>query len=125
MIDKNIGFIGLGNLGKNLANSILLGNFNLFVHDLVKQKANNLINNGAHWCDDIKSLVDKTTIIITCLPNPKAVSIVMESSDGLIENWLYKARRVVPTPKMYPIIFNIFMGLIKYAFFKKWCDYIL
>ena len=40
MIDNNIGFIGLGNLGKNLANSILQGNFKLFVYDLVKEKAN-------------------------------------------------------------------------------------
>ena len=39
MIDKNIGFIGLGNLGKNLANSILIGGYNLFIHDLKKEKA--------------------------------------------------------------------------------------
>ena len=86
MLDKNIGFIGLGNLGKNLANSILIADFNLFVHDLVKEKANNLINDGAHWCDSIKSLVDQSTIIVTCLPNPKVVSIVMESSNGIIQN---------------------------------------
>ena len=86
MLDKNIGFIGLGNLGKNLANSILIGGYNLFIHDLEKEKAYKLINDGAHWCDNIKSLVDQSTIIITCLPNPKAVSLVMESSNGIIEN---------------------------------------
>ena len=43
IMDKNIGFIGLGNLGKNLANSILIGGFNLFIHDLEKVKANDLI----------------------------------------------------------------------------------
>ena len=46
MIDKNIGFIGLGNLGKNLANSIHIGGYNLFIHDLDKEKANYLIENG-------------------------------------------------------------------------------
>ncbi len=86
MKDKNIGFIGLGNLGKNLANSILLGGFNLFVHDLIKNNGKNLIQEGAHWCDNIESLVDQSTIIVTCLPNPKAVSIVMESSNGIIKN---------------------------------------
>ena len=86
MIDNNIGFVGLGNLGKNLANSILLGGYNLFVHDLIKAKSNNLVNNGAYWCDNIKSLVDQSSIIITCLPNPKSVSLVMESPNGIIEN---------------------------------------
>ena len=86
MIDKNIGFIGLGNLGKNLANSVQIGGYNLFIHDLDKEKANYLIENGAHWCEDIKTLVDQTTIIITCLPNPKAVSTVMESYNGIIDN---------------------------------------
>ena len=86
MIDKNIGFIGLGSLGKNLANSILQGGFKLFIHDLIKKKSKNLVNDGACWCDNIKSLVDQSTIIITCLPNPKAVSLVMESSNGIIEN---------------------------------------
>ena len=86
MIDKNIGFIGLGNLGKNLANSIQVGDFNLFVHDLEKEKANNLIKEGAKWCENIKSLVDQCTVILICLPSPKAISLVMESSNGLIDN---------------------------------------
>ena len=36
MKEKNIGFIGLGNLGKNLTNSILIANYNLYIHDLDK-----------------------------------------------------------------------------------------
>ena len=37
MIDKNIGFIGLGNLGSKLANSIILADYNLYVYDLEKE----------------------------------------------------------------------------------------
>ena len=36
MNDSNIGFIGLGNVGSKLANSILIGGYNLFIHDLNK-----------------------------------------------------------------------------------------
>ena len=75
MNDINIGFIGIGNLGKNLANSLILGGYKLFINDLDKKKGNTLIKAGATWCNDIKSLVNKTSIIITCLPNPKSVSI--------------------------------------------------
>ena len=43
-----------------------------------------MIKKGAKWCDTIKSLVDQTTIIINCLPNPKVVALVMESTEGVI-----------------------------------------
>ena len=38
MKDVNIGFIGLGNLGKNLANSILEAGYNVYINDLIKKK---------------------------------------------------------------------------------------
>ena len=38
MKDKNIGFIGLGNVGSKLANSLLISGYNLFIHDLEKKK---------------------------------------------------------------------------------------
>ena len=68
MIDHNIGFIGLGNLGKNLANSVLLAGYNLFVNDLEKNKSLNLIKKGAVWCEDIKCLTSKSTLIINRTP---------------------------------------------------------
>ena len=40
MKDKNIGFIGLGNLGSRVANNILKSGFNLFINDLDKKKSN-------------------------------------------------------------------------------------
>ncbi len=82
--DINIGFIGLGNLGRNLANNILLAKYNLFVYDINKKNTNSLVKKGAIWCKNLKKLVDKSTIIINCLPNPKAVSNVIESNQGLV-----------------------------------------
>ena len=43
MIDKNIGFIGLGNVGSKLANSILLGGYNLFIYDIDFEKRSKII----------------------------------------------------------------------------------
>ena len=84
MKDINIGFIGLGNLGKNLANSILLGKYNLFVHDINKSQSNQLVQNGSIWCDTVEEIVKKTTLIITCLPNPKSVSDIIEGNKGIL-----------------------------------------
>ena len=38
MSDTNVGFIGLGNVGSKLANSILISEYNLFIYDLEKKK---------------------------------------------------------------------------------------
>ena len=84
MKDKNIGCIGLGNVGSKLANSILLGNYNVSIFDLKKTKATKLINNGAYWCNSIEELSKRSSIIITCLPSPKSVSKVITGQNGLI-----------------------------------------
>lgn len=83
MKDKNVGFIGLGNIGAKIAYNILLGGYNLFIHDLDKNKGNALLKKGAIWSPNIKNLCNKSTIIITCLPSPKAVVEVIENNNGL------------------------------------------
>ena len=82
--DINIGFIGLGNVGSKLANSILISNYNLFVYDIDKNKCKKILQNGALWCNSLKEMTSKTSVIITCLPSPKAVSKVVEGNKGLI-----------------------------------------
>ena len=82
--DNYIGFIGLGNLGSNLANSILISKYNLFVYDKNIQNTKKLILNGAILSKNIKCLLSKCSVIITCLPSPKEVSKVIEGKNGII-----------------------------------------
>ena len=85
MKDKNIGFIGLGNVGSKLANSLLISGYNLFIHDLEKKKGRKLLKNGATWKKEIKSLSEDCSVIITCLPSPKAVLEVIVGNHGLVQ----------------------------------------
>ena len=84
IIDKNIGFIGLGNVGSKLANSILLANYNLYINDLDKNKAEPLIKKGAIFTKSIEELVKSTSVIITCLPSPLIVAKIIEGQSGII-----------------------------------------
>ena len=77
MIDKNIGFIGLGNVGLKLANNINAEDFQLFIHDLDKNLSKELVNNGAIWSDSLSEIISKTSIFITCLPSPSSVKKVI------------------------------------------------
>ena len=82
--DINIGFIGLGNVGSKLANSILISNFNLFIYDLDIKCTVDLVKRGAILCTSIMDLVNRTTVIITCLPTPKSIQEVVLGKLGLI-----------------------------------------
>ena len=58
MNDNNIGFIGLGNVGSRLANSILQGKYNLFIYDLKKSTSNELVKQGAIWNNSVKEIIE-------------------------------------------------------------------
>jgi 3-hydroxyisobutyrate dehydrogenase len=79
-----IGFIGLGNVGRKLAGSLLRNKFDLTVRDLKKNITSDFINKGAKTTNSAKELAERVDLIITCLPSPKICSEVMEAKDGVI-----------------------------------------
>ena len=79
-----VGFIGLGNVGGKLADSLLRNKFDLTVIDLVSSLTKNFVEKGASTTNSPKELAQKVDIIITCLPSPSVCSEVMESQDGVI-----------------------------------------
>ena len=82
----NVGFVGLGNVGSKIANNILVNKNNLFIHDLDKKKGLKLIKDGAVWSNNLEELSQKSDIIITCLPSPKAVNRVMSNLIKFLNN---------------------------------------
>ena len=79
-----IGFIGLGNVGGKLANSLLKNKFDLTVRDVEKNLTNDFKSKGAKVSNSAKELAEQTDLIITCLPSPEICAEVMESDDGVI-----------------------------------------
>ena len=75
----SIGFIGIGNVGSNLANNLLKSNNNVFVYDKNNQSYSRLKNLKNEPCKNLKELAEKSDVIITCLPSPKAVSKVLKN----------------------------------------------
>ena len=77
MISKSIGFIGIGNVGSNLANNLLKSNNNIFVYDKDVKSYSRLKNLKNKPCKNLEELAKKCKIIITCLPSPQVVKIVI------------------------------------------------
>ncbi len=79
MKSESIGFIGIGNVGSNLANNLLKSNNNVFVYDKNKKSYSRLKKLKNKPCKNLDELVEKSNIIITCLPSPKSVNNVVET----------------------------------------------
>ena len=78
-MSKTIGFIGIGNVGSNLANNLLKSKNNIYVYDKDVKSYSKLINLKNKPCKNLKEIAMKSQIIITCLPSPKVVKNVIEN----------------------------------------------
>ena len=77
-----LGFVGLGNLGRHLAASLLRAGFPLTVHDRDEAAAAPLLAAGAAWAPSAAAVGAACETAITCLPSPQAVAEVVA---GLLE----------------------------------------
>ncbi len=69
-------FVGLGNLGRHLAHSLLRAGFTVTVSDLDRARAESLLAAGARWADDAAGAAAGADAAITCLPSPAASAAV-------------------------------------------------
>ena len=72
------GFIGLGNLGGQLAVRLLDAGFQVTVFDLDKTAMETLVSAGADPAESTVDLSQRVEHIITCLPSPPASSAVQD-----------------------------------------------
>ena len=81
-----IGFIGTGVMGKSMAHHLLKAGYELYVYTRTKEKAEELLNQGAKWADTPKELAQHANVIITMIGYPKDVEDIYLGEQGLIVN---------------------------------------
>jgi len=74
------GFIGLGNLGRHLAANLVRAGFKVIVHDLDRFAAKEVEKLGAIWARSAAEAAAACDALITCLPSPKASSLVLAAA---------------------------------------------
>ncbi len=79
-MNNKIGFIGLGNVGRKIANNIFKANYSLYVYDLDQSSYNKFKNKDIYIANSISDLISNTSIFITCLPSPKSVDDVIKKA---------------------------------------------
>lgn len=83
----NVGFVGIGNMGKNMSRHIHEAGYSLFVNDLYEENARPLLNKGAKWASSPRELASSCRIVFSCLPGPSDVEKIIYGVDGLLAGW--------------------------------------
>ncbi|TKH04099.1 NAD(P)-dependent oxidoreductase [Peribacillus simplex] len=84
--NKVIGFIGLGVMGKSMAANLLKAGFEVFVYTRTKDKASELLSQGAKWASAPKEIAQRANVIISMVGYPSDVEEIYLGENGLIEN---------------------------------------
>jgi 2-hydroxy-3-oxopropionate reductase len=97
----NIGFIGLGIMGKPMAANLIKGGHKLFLNSR-SGVAPELISAGGISCASAKEVAQKADIIITMVPDTPDVDRVLFGASGVAEG-LTKGKTVVDMSSISPI----------------------
>lgn len=81
---SSIGFIGLGAMGRRMAQRLLNNDFKLIAYDHTSSKTRELVEAGAASAPSIRELAMKSDVIMSCLPNDEAVFCVYEGREGVL-----------------------------------------
>jgi 3-hydroxyisobutyrate dehydrogenase len=84
MTDQRIGFIGLGNVGSQLAGNLLRHGVDLTARDIDPERVAPLVARGARSAASARELAAGVDVVITCLPSPAICAAVMEEADGVL-----------------------------------------
>jgi 3-hydroxyisobutyrate dehydrogenase len=81
----SVGFIGVGNMGNPMASNVLKAGFPMTVFDKHEPAMKNLLDGGAKPAATSREVVERSEIVLTCLPASPDVEAVYLDAGGLIE----------------------------------------
>ena len=112
-----IGFVGLGIMGRPMANNLMKAGHQLFVYG--KRTVPPEIREGAKVCDTLKAVAEEAETIIIMVPDTPDVENVLFSPDG-VASGLSRGKTVIDMSSISPIETKRFAAEVA----KKGCDYV-
>lgn len=83
---KKIGFIGVGIMGKSMVWNLRKAGYEVAIYTRTKAKAQDVIAEGAVWCDTAAECAKGRDVVITIVGYPKDVEEVYFGDNGIIAN---------------------------------------
>ncbi|MBB6308141.1 2-hydroxy-3-oxopropionate reductase [Xanthobacter tagetidis] len=114
----NVGFIGLGIMGRPMAGHLIDAGHTLYVHNRSKP-AQDLLDKGAVDCGSSAEVARKADVIITMVPDTPDVEKVLFGKDGVAEG-ISSGKIVVDMSSISPVATKEFAARLK----EKGADYL-
>jgi 2-hydroxy-3-oxopropionate reductase len=114
----NIGFIGLGVMGRPMASNLIKGGHTLFINR-VKPVSQPLVDQGGKPVDSPRAAAEAAEVIILMVPDTPDVEQVLFGPDGVAEG-LTPGKLVIDMSSISPVATKEFAARIA----EKGCDYV-
>ena len=85
MGDKDVGFVGLGIMGKPMARNLIKAGYSLTVYDIVATSVEELATDGAGAASSAKEVAQRTPVVITMVPDSADSEAAILGPDGVLE----------------------------------------
>jgi len=83
LASDTVGFIGLGNMGKGMADNLVTKGHSVVLYDVVPEAVTSMVAKGAKGAGSPAEVAAESNLIVTMLPNNAIVSNVYEGGDGI------------------------------------------
>lgn len=121
MSAQRIGFIGLGTMGGAMCGHVLKAGLPVSVWARSKDKAADLLNQGASWCDTPAALADLNDVIVLCVSNDDAVGEVVFGTGGIVES-AGSGKILLDHSSIHPVTTREWADKLKSASGMGWID---
>ena len=85
MSDKDIGFVGLGIMGRPMAKNLLKAGYSLAVYDVVGTSVEELATDGATVASSSREVAENTSAVITMVPDSADSEAAILGTNGVLE----------------------------------------
>src|SRR5271163_532901 len=83
---SKLGFVGIGYMGRPIAQRLLESGFRLTAYDRHRTKADELIRYGGTVAENVAELSSSCDVVLSCLATDEAVLNVYKGADGVFAN---------------------------------------
>ena len=83
---KKIGFIGVGVMGRSMVRNLMKNGYPVSIYTRRKAKVEDIIAEGAIWCDTIGKCAEDADVVITMVGYPKDVEEVYFGEGAILDS---------------------------------------
>lgn len=85
MDNKDVGFVGLGIMGRPMARNLIKAGYSLTVYDVVGTSVEELVTDGAQAAGSAREVAERTPVVITMVPDSADSEAAILGEGGVLE----------------------------------------